>query len=128
MTHWTHETRTARKKHRCEMCLRVIDPGELYRRSAGMDGSTAWTWKECLHCAQLIRYVVWLESEEEYGPDLFAEWEPETIEHLRLKVLATRLRWRRTDGTLYPTPVVVEFYMQDTLRRVIEIYPGREAA
>lgn len=105
MSHFHSETRTARKSHRCELCRRTISPGETYRYGAGMDGSTAWTWKECAHC-DAIRDVARADSwsvDDEYGDDLLHEWEPTTVPHLRLKVLASR-RWARSDGTLYPTP------------------------
>ncbi len=108
MTHFQDEHPVARKPHWCEMCGRRIDPGEKYRRGSGMDGSTAWTWRECAHCAALAAYVAlddpW--DDDGYGPDLFTEWEPLTVEHLRLKALATRRRWRHTDGRLYPVPTV----------------------
>lgn len=99
---------TARKPHRCMMCRRSIDPGEQYRRGAGMDGSTAWTWIECAHCSALAGYLT---SQDDYYDDgydwtMLADWEPASVEHLRIKALAVRRQWRRTDGTLYPVPVI----------------------
>lgn len=106
MTYW-HETRPkARRPHRCWMCSRTIEPGETYRRSAGMDGGTAWTWIECAHCAELVRVAyrrVW--DSDGYDEALLVDFEPESIAEAR--VLAQyRRKWRRRDGSLYPVPVV----------------------
>ena len=95
----------ARQRHRCDMCGRAIRPGETYRRGAGMDGSTAWTWKECRHCVALVPLVIaeldpWA---DEYGSDIVPDWDPTTVAHLRLKVLYLR-QWTDRDGRLYPVP------------------------
>ena len=118
MTHFHTEHPIARKPHLCEMCGRRIDPGEKYRRGSGMDGATAWTWIECAHCAALAAYIGRIDDyyDEGYGFDLFHEWEPETVEHLRIKALATRRRWRRADGSLYPVPVVA--WTDDRMNRI----------
>lgn len=67
-----------------------------------MDG-TAWTWKECAHCTALVGHICDLWELDEYSPDLFHEWEPETLAELRIAVHA-RKRWMRADGTLFPVP------------------------
>lgn len=104
--HFHTETRTARKPHVCDLCTRRIDPGEKYRHGAGMDGTRAWTWKECAHCDALrdLAFRQWYD--DEYGSDLIAEWEPDTIPHLRLKAQWKR-KWRHLDGTLMPVPEVI---------------------
>ena len=106
VTHYVSTKPKARKRHFCDLCNRVIQPGEEYRRSAGMDGSTAWTWRECAHCAQLIA-VVWRETYSDDGYDSMTvdDWEPRTIAALRVKVLWRR-KWARADGSLHPVPVV----------------------
>lgn len=106
MTHYADSHPVARKAHICDMCSRAIDPGETYRRSAGMDGSSAWTWRECAHCeafARLAHCRSW--QDDGYGPDLFAEFEPATVAEARVRA-QWRRKWRRLDGSLYPVPAL----------------------
>lgn len=114
MTHFTQTTPTARKAHRCGSCGRTIAPREKYRRGAGMDGSTAWTYKECAHCAVLARYVTAMTGDGEYSPDDFHELgrngEPAPV--LRVAVQYRR-RWTDSRGRLYPLPVLT-FRMHTT--------------
>ena len=91
----------ARKQHRCDDCFRAIQPGEKYRRATYVD-DTLWTSIECLHCIAIVKHVEW-NSDEGYWWQDFADWEPETVSHLRLKAL-WRKQWTRRDGTLYPIP------------------------
>lgn len=105
MTHYSDSHPRARKPHRCSLCRRWIRAGETYRRGAGMDGSTAWTFRECAHCAAIIPLAM-AEIDpwgEEYDDSLIPDWEPTTVPHLRLKVLYLR-KWTKRDGALYPVP------------------------
>jgi len=97
----------ARKVHYCEMCRRSISPGERHSSSRNLGGGTAFTWKECAHCAALLAYVLPLWGDDQYGPDSLLDWEPKTVDHLRLQALAVRRQWRHRDGLLYPVPEVV---------------------
>jgi hypothetical protein len=104
VTHWDHTHPKARKPHRCHMCYRTIEPGERYRRTAGMDGSTAWTWIECDHCEAFARFAYrrsW--SDDGYDESLFVDFAPETIAEARVRA-QWRRKWRRLDGSLYPVP------------------------
>jgi hypothetical protein len=103
--HFTDTHPRARKPHRCSLCWRWIRAGETYRRGAGMDGSTAWTWKECAHCEALIPLVTAEVNPwgEEYDASVVSDWDPATVAHLRLKVLFLR-QWTDRDGHLYPIP------------------------
>ena len=106
MTHFSDSHPRARKPHRCTLCGRLIRPGETYRRGAGMDGSTAWTWKECAHCEAILPLIdtVWeCDEDEGYGRSNIEDWDPTTVPHLRLKVLYLR-QWTDRDGALYPIP------------------------
>lgn len=102
--HYADSHPVARKRHICDMCSRSIEPAEKYRRSAGMDGSSAWTWRECAHCEAFARLAYrrsW--HDDGYGPDLFGEFEPMTVAEARVWA-QWRRRWRRLDGSLYPVP------------------------
>ena len=71
MDHYTDSHPRARKLHICDTCGRTIQAREIYRRGAGMDGATAWTWKECAHCELLIAWLGRINYlEEEYCPRL----------------------------------------------------------
>lgn len=97
----------ARKIHYCEMCRRVISPGEQYSSSRNLGGGTAFTWKECAHCTALIAYVLRLWGDDWYDANFLLDWEPTTLDHLRLKALAIRRQWRHRDGSLYPVPELI---------------------
>lgn len=110
----------ARKPHVCQMCGRTIRPGELYRRGVGLDDGTAWTWKECLHCEQLVRYV---NEDESYDDDLINEWAPETIGHARLRAQYRR-KWQRFDGSLYPLPRTIWHEDRHGFRHAVNVEPS----
>lgn len=102
--HWQIEHPTARKQHRCEMCLRIIEPGERYLRGSGMDGSSAWTWKECAHC-EAMRIIWDISDGEEYNGEMFYEWSRECESLAQLRHAASyRMQWRTRRGTLLPIP------------------------
>ena len=102
MTFWTHTRPTARVRHICEMCRRVIEPGEAYLRGVGLDG-TAWTWKECAHCDALRDVARAQTGDDEYDWQTIADWEPTSWQQMRVKVQWLR-GWTRRDGRLYPVP------------------------
>ena len=123
MTHWTHTTPKARKAHRCQMCYRTISTGETYRRGAGMDGSTAWSFIECLHCAAFVRvaYARW--GDEGYDESLLIDFDPADIAEARVRA-QWRRKWRRQDGTLYPPPVVTMHQDRFGFGHPVGIKPG----
>lgn len=71
-----HGTRTARKKHTCDECRRVIGPGETYRYQEGLLDGSFHTAKTCPHCWALIKVghaytgcpILW-NGEMLYDPD-----------------------------------------------------------
>lgn len=125
MTHFTESHPVARKPHRCGTCGRTIRPGETYRRGAGMDGSHAWTWKECAHCEALIRYLTTFSGESEYdAEELVSDWDVYTIPHARIRA-QYRARWTRRDGALYPIPHLIEqAHERYHYPQVADIAPG----
>lgn len=104
---WT--TPRAKKEHKCDVCFRVIRPGEFYHRWAGTDGGDLRTWKECKHCAGLIALAKLDEHfEDGVGPDEIWEWMngyvvDVTVQELRWAAYFLK-KWSRKDGTLYPIP------------------------
>ena len=106
MTTYRHSHRVARKPHQCMLCARAIAAGETYLYGVGLDNGTAWAWKECAHCDALRAYVYARYWDDHYDEELIAEWEPESVAHLRVKA-QWRRQWRRLDGTLMPVPEVV---------------------
>ena len=94
----------ARTSHKCQMCFRVIDPGETYERQFNVFDGRAYTWKTCTHCQALMRLAsIEYEADEGYSDETIDEWEPGDVWELRLKAL-WRKKWRRKDGSLYPVP------------------------
>lgn len=84
LTTWTKPR--ARTMHYCEMCARVIQPGETYIRGRGVDDGRWWSSAVCKHCDQLAQYVIRVFDLDDgcFAEDIH-EWEPESVEHLRVK-------------------------------------------
>lgn len=108
MTFWRVEWRKSRKTYQCVACFRVIDTGERYQNGAGMDGSAAWTWHTCQHCALSLEF--WYDHivvDEEWGFGDFEIWATEypaqSLPELRAQV-SWRKRWRYNSGPLMPLP------------------------
>jgi len=57
---------TARKKHACGCCYRVIEPGERYWRQDTVDGRDLNTLKTCAHCEALITEIYRIDSDARY--------------------------------------------------------------
>jgi hypothetical protein len=99
--------RKARKPHKCSMCYRVIDPGEVYEWQSNIHDNHLYTWKECAHCQamqSIIDFAYWAGYPDEgIGPFDVGEYEPETIAEARL-IVGWRTKWRRKDGTLREVP------------------------
>lgn len=94
---WT--TRTARKRHRCRMCRRVILPGEPYERMAGLDGGQAWTYKFCTHCT----YCTNAYPDSEWDEEWVVEWLEDAFPITYVSLCAG---WRYPDGELLPFPTL----------------------
>ena len=100
MIGWVDSWPTARKRHRCGVCRRVIMPGEQYWRQAGFDG-TAWTNKTCQHCERLIPAYLADCCDDEWEREGLIEW----VEEARPDLYAwMQAGWRWPDGELAPLP------------------------
>lgn len=103
MTEFVDSWPTARKRHRCGVCGRFIEPGEAYWRQAAFDAGDAWTNKTCEHCERVAwRYRY---SRKSYEDEYDVEWVYEWLEGEHPSVLASmQARWRFPDGDLMPVP------------------------
>lgn len=98
---WTRPV--ARKKHRCNMCFRVILPGEQYHRGALFDGRTAYTDKLCSHCYCVNLHYQWSEEvTEDIFQEVVIEWLSENHYFAYRQMIAG---WRYPDGELVPPPL-----------------------
>ncbi|QWY81955.1 hypothetical protein SEA_SICARIUS2_50 [Arthrobacter phage Sicarius2] len=102
-----HDARThrARKQHKCGECFRVIEPGELYARHAGVWEGDFWTMKSCPQCDTLRDVLLYVDSdfwEGCYGG--ICEWLHEMVPYeidssfswlFRLKLLRVERLFRR---------------------------------
>lgn len=89
----------ARKRHRCVICNRFIEPGEEYWRQANFDGN-AWTNKTCEHCER----AVWLYGHVAYD-EWLVDWLFEWLADEYPSVWASmQVKWRFPDGELMPVP------------------------
>jgi hypothetical protein len=105
---WTISHPKARWPHLCDMCRRVIDAGEVYKRGAGFDG-TAWSWKECTNCEAVLRIYGLGDIHDGYNPDHFEDWAsdggPRDLNEAR-DMAGFRQQWRTKAGNLWPLPGV----------------------
>lgn len=102
--YFTDSHPTARVPHRCEVCGDTIQKGEKYRRGAGMDGNTAWTWIECLYCervAQRYGRETGASSGDEYDAICVIEW---LQDEYPIELSQMRARWRTPEGERLPLP------------------------
>ena len=100
MAEFVHSWPTARKRHRCGVCSRFIEPGEAYWRQAGLDG-TAWTNKTCEHCERITWAYCRAMLEYEWEHELVAEWLQDDHPNVWAQM---RAGWRFPDGELMPVP------------------------
>jgi hypothetical protein len=101
----THSRPKASKPHKCMMCCRIIDPGEVYTNQANLGDDGFYTWKNCRQCDVFYGLI---EDWDGYGigDESVMEWEPGTVRELRIKAL-WRKKWRHKDGTLYEVPLIM---------------------
>ena len=101
MTVFVDSWPTARKRHRCGLCWRFIEPGESYWRQACLDRGTAWTNRTCEHCERVVWAYGRSCGEYEWEPECVAEW----LEDEYPAVAASRdAGWRFPDGEPLPVP------------------------
>lgn len=68
-----HIRRAAHGKHRCGWCGWCIVAGERYRDQRCADNGTAWTWREHLTCADLVREFMDGDEVEGHPHDIWRE-------------------------------------------------------
>lgn len=101
MTEFVDTYPTARTRHRCGLCHRVIDPGETYWRQAGLDHGRAWTSKTCEHCERVVYAYCRTVGESEWMEEDALDW----LRDDHPAVSATlRAGWCWPDGELTPVP------------------------
>ncbi len=111
MTTVLHESNPrARKRHRCELCIRDIEVGETYNRQRSIYDGEPYVFKACEHCMALVHVfdesnAYWYDDEG-YTIDSIADVDPANLREARFQV-QWRRKWRRRDGDLYPVPEAV---------------------
>ncbi|RCK68300.1 hypothetical protein DT076_16770 [Desertihabitans brevis] len=101
MTDYVWTAPVARKRHRCQMCGRVILPGESYQRMAGLDRCEAWTFKCCDHCSRVVHAWTRHSGESEWYEDAIWDW---LADGHPTVYAAAQAGWRYPDGELVPLP------------------------
>jgi len=104
----------ARKAHYCDLCRRIIWPGEQYEAQHNVYDARAYTHKTCAHC-RAYASVIWADDDgwlSDAGLDWLGacDYEPDTLWKLRLKAQYRR-QWTRTDGTLMPVPRLIRCWV-----------------
>ena len=101
----------ARKEHYCDLCNRIITPGERYNRQCNVGDDGLYTFRACGHCQALIRAFNgesdwWYDTDFGYSYEDIADYRPGSVATARL-LIGWRRKWRRRDGSLYPLPEAV---------------------
>ena len=55
---WNEQERTARKRHRCDECSRIIEPGTRYVNIGVVNDGSAYSIKQCIECTEFINKVM----------------------------------------------------------------------
>lgn len=76
-------TPTARKTHRCSLCIGPIKPGEQYARDTLIYDDRIYDWLTCLGCTadRVISYVADWSWGESIDPEIAHEWAAEQVIH-----------------------------------------------
>lgn len=129
-TLYSSATRRAAKPHRCDECRRTIAKGESYNYGSGLYDGYWQTFRICLHCMEVTRWLQvacsgWNHTEVE--PDL-ADHVIGDERYLRSSALTRLLRWMRADwrdgaGNVRPVEEVqaVATRAIDAYRRLAEL-------
>lgn len=101
------EQRTAAKVHNCTECGRRIDKGEVYHYSTGLIDDHWYTHKVCAHCDTCRQWLLAVCNGYLFCgvlEDLHQHWDEWYLRSMWLgrRIVESRRRWRRKDGTLYP--------------------------
>lgn len=101
------EQRTAAKVHNCTECGRRIDRGERYFYSTGLIDACWYTHKICEHCDTCRQWLLVVCNGYLFCgvlEDLENHWEEWQLRSMWLgrRIVESRRRWRRKDGSLYP--------------------------
>ena len=100
----------ARKRHRCMLCRRTIQPGETYWRQAVFDEGSAWVHKTCRHCERVVHEYCYMVGESEWMEEDALDWLREDYPALYAAMFAG---WRFPDGELMPMPSGPRFEMEE---------------
>ena len=95
--------RRAKKAHKCGECGRTIEPGETYESVSGIYDGSFDTYKTCLQCCSVRKWLAnvcagWVYSEvleeiEEHFYEGYGMW-------LGRAAVSMRRKWRKFDGSL----------------------------
>jgi hypothetical protein len=67
-------TQKARKNHRCNLCNRVIEKGETYRRQFIKDSGDTYSFKEHDKCGEIANYLwAYIDPDEGMTEESFTE-------------------------------------------------------
>ena len=101
MTDYVNSYPVARTRHRCLLCRRAIQPGEVYWRQAVFDEGSAWTHTTCEHCARVVYAYCRTVGESEWMEEDALDWLRDDHPALFAALFAG---WRWPDGDLVPVP------------------------
>jgi hypothetical protein len=98
----------ARKEHKCNECLRKIQPGEKYTRERFVWEGKAQTHKTCAHCMMARGWL-----HHNCGGWLYGAVEEDIREHayenyggyVKRLAVGMRWKWRAPSGRMLPVPV-----------------------
>lgn len=106
MTGYVDSHPTARKRHRCTLCHRTIQPGEMYWRQVAFDAG-AHTFKTCEHCERTVVTYCRSVGDDQWTEEDVMDWLRDDHPGPYATMLAG---WRFPDGELAPPPFSARCY------------------
>lgn len=102
---------TARRRHVCAMCRRIIEIGETYFRQGGFFDGRGYTVKTCRQCEEFASALHRAGFENEEGGWPWIEeltYGEVAVCGYGAKMTLFHARWLRNDGSLFEWPADAE--------------------
>ncbi|MDO9186956.1 MAG: hypothetical protein Q7W13_13160 [Bacteroidia bacterium] len=85
MEQLSNKKRKANKEHICDWCSLKINKGEIYANQSNADEGTVFTWKNHIHCADLMDKIGAYDNGDGVSTDDFQEYAKNEYQNIMSK-------------------------------------------